>query len=383
MPDVYIIDAIRTPMGRKNGGLSHLHPVDLGAQALTALLDRTGVDPNEIDDVVFGCVSQIGSQAWNIARNSWLSAGLPEGVPAVTIDRQCGSSQQAVHFAAQGILAGSYDLVIAGGVEAMSLVPLNCSAELGPQLGLRFPFDGDGWTKRYGNGRVHQFSAGQRIAKRWGITRDTMEEFALTSHQRADRAWKEGRFDSEVIPCCGITKDETIRPETSLEKMAALPPIEEGSLITAATACQIADGASTVLLASREALERHGLRPRARIDAMVAVGSDPWLMLTGPIPATERALSRSGLGIDDIDLFECNEAFASVVIAWAKETGANLDRTNVNGGAIALGHALGATGARLLTTMLHELDRSGGRYGLQTVCEGGGLANATIIERIG
>jgi acetyl-CoA C-acetyltransferase len=382
MADVYIVDAVRTPMGRRNGGLSDLHPVDLGAHAITALVDRTGIDPEAVDDVIFGCISQIGSQAWNIARNSWLAAGLPESVPAVTIDRQCGSSQQAVHFGAQGILAGSYDVVVAGGIEQMSLVPLNCSAELGPQLGVGFPFESEGWIKRYGDGKVHQFFAGQRIAEHWGIARDEMERFALRSHQRANRAWNEGRFDREVVPCNGLEKDETIRADTSLEKMATLKPIQEGGLITAATACQVADGAATVLLASEAAVKRHGLTPRARIHSMVAVGSDPWLLLTGPIPATKKALASGGLEVDDIDLFECNEAFASVVLAWAADTGADPERTNVNGGAIALGHALGATGTRLLTTLLHELERTGGRYGLETVCEGGGLANATIIERL-
>jgi acetyl-CoA C-acetyltransferase len=382
MSAVYIVDAVRTPMGRRNGGLSAIHPADLGADVLKLIVDRAAIDPARIDDVIFGCISQIGAQAFNLARNSWLSAGLPESVPGVTIDRQCGSSQQAVHFAAQGILAGSYDLAIAGGVEVMSLVPLNSSGELGPELGLRYPFDGDGWTRRYGPERVHQFAAGERIAEKWDITREQMEEFALNSNQRAERAWADGIFDREVFAVNDLNRDETIRTGTSREKMAALKPISEDGRITAATASQIADAATAVLLASDDAIQRYGLTPRARIHTMVVAGSDPWLMLTGPIPASEKALARAGRTVDDIDLFECNEAFASVVLAWAHDTGVDLARTNVNGGAIALGHALGATGTRLLTTLLHELERRNGRYGLETVCEGGGLANATVIERV-
>jgi acetyl-CoA C-acetyltransferase len=382
MSAVYIVDAVRTPMGRRNGGLSEFHPADLAANILKFIVDRAKIDPARIDDVVFGCINQIGAQAFNLARTSWLSAGLPDSVPGVTIDRQCGSSQQAVHFAAQGIRAGSYELAIAGGVEVMSLVPLNSSGELGPDLGLRYPFDGEGWTRRYGPERVHQFTSGERIAEKWDIGRDEMEKFALTSNQRATRAWAEGYFDREVFAVNDLIRDETIRVDTSLEKMAALKPISEGGRITAGTASQIADAATAVLLASEEAVTRYNLTPRARIHTMVVVGSDPWLMLTGPIPATEKALARAELTVDDIDLFECNEAFAAVVLAWARETSVDLERTNVNGGAIALGHALGATGTRLLTTLLHELERRNGRYGLQTVCEGGGLANATIIERV-
>ena len=382
MTEVFVVDAIRTPMGRRKGGLADVHPVDLAADVLGALVDRNGIDPERVDDVVFGCISQIGAQAWNIGRNAWLAAGLPESVPAVTIDRQCGSSLQAVSFAALGVKAGEYDLAIAGGVENMNQVPLNCSAELGPSVGVGFPFTASGWVKRYGHGEVHQFNAGQLIAEKWGIEREEMERFALDSHQKAERAWQDHRFEREVLPLRGVARDETIRPDTTLEKMASLPPIRPGSMITPATACQTADGASATLLASASAVERYGLTPRARIHSQVAVGSDAKLILTGPIPATRKVLERSGLSLEDIDLFECNEAFASVVLAWAKETGADLHRTNVNGGAIALGHALGNTGTRLLTTLLHEMEHRGARYGLETICEGGGLANATILERI-
>ena len=382
MPAVYICDAVRTPMGRRRGGLANVHPADLGAAVLSRLVDRAGFDPAVVDDVIFGCISQIGAQAFNVARTAWLSAGLPESVPAVTIDRQCGSSQQALHFAAQGILAGSYDVAIAGGVENMSTVPLNCSGEWGPELGVRYPFDGAGWTERYGPERVHQFASGERIAEKWGIGREEMERYSLASNQKAQAAWDAGHFDREVFPVNGLARDETIRVGSTPEKMAGLKPISEGGVITAGTASQIADAATGVLLASEDAVERHGLTPRARVHTMAVAGSDPWLMLTGPIPATEKALARAGLAIEDIDLFECNEAFAVVVLAWAREVGADLDRVNVNGGAVALGHALGATGTRLMTTLLHELERRQGRYGLQTVCEGGGQANATIIERV-
>jgi acetyl-CoA C-acetyltransferase len=383
MSEAYIVDAIRTPGGRRGGGLSHLHPVDLGARVLQGLVERAGIDPGTVDDVIFGCVAQVGSQAWNIARNAWLSAGYPEHVPGVTIDRQCGSSQQAVHFAAQGVQAGGYDLVVAGGVEVMSLVTLNSSGEVGPQLGFRYPFDGEGWHARFGDQEIHQFRGGELIAQRWDISRSDMEELALTSHQRAARAWDEGRFDTQILPVDGCTRDEGIRPDTTLEKMATLPPLlGEGGRLTAALASQIADGASALLIASEEAVARYGLTPRARLPTMVVTGSDPVLILTGPIPATAKALEKAKLSVDDIDLFECNEAFASVVLAWSRETGVPLERTNVNGGAMALGHPLGASGAKLMTTLLCELERTGGRYGLQTMCEGGGLSNATILERV-
>jgi acetyl-CoA C-acetyltransferase len=382
MPEVYIVDALRTPMGKRGGGLSEVHSADLGAAVLARLVERAGFDPEVVDDVIFGCISQLGAQAFNVARTAWLSAGLPESVPGVTIDRQCGSSQQALHFAAQGIQAGAYDVAIAGGLEVMSLVPLNSSGEWGPELGVRYPFDGEGWRRRYGPEQVHQFKSGERIAEKWGISRREMEEFGLASNQRAEQARDQGRFDREVMPVGDFARDETIRTGSSLEKMATLKPITEGGSITAGTASQIADAATGVLLASEDAVRRYELSPRARVHAMTVAGSDPWLMLTGPIPATEKVLSRAGLGIGDIDLFEVNEAFAVVVLAWARDTGADLERSNVNGGAIALGHALGATGTRLTTTLLHELERRGARYGLQTICEGGGQANALIMERI-
>ncbi len=382
MPDAYIIDAIRTPGGRRGGGLSHLHPVDLGAAVLTGLVERTGIDPGTVDDVLFGCVAQVGAQAWNIARNAWLSAGYPEHVPGVTIDRQCGSSQQAAHFAAQGVQAGAYDLVIAGGVELMSLVTLNSSGEVGPDLGFRYPFDGDGWHARFGDQEIHQFRGGELIAERWDISRSEMEELALTSHTRAARAWAEGRFDSQILPVGECTRDEGIRADTTLEKMATLPPLLPGGRLTAALSSQISDGASALLIASEDAVRRYGLTPRARFHTMTVVGSDPVLILTGPIPATKKALEKAKLTVDDIDLFECNEAFASVVLAWSRDAGVPLEKANVNGGAMALGHPLGASGAKLMTTLLCELERTGGRYGLQTMCEGGGLSNATIIERL-
>jgi acetyl-CoA C-acetyltransferase len=381
MAEAYIIDAVRTPMGKRGGGLANVHPVDLSAHVLRALVERTGIDPAKVDDVIWGCVGQIGAQAWNIARNAWLSAGFPEEVPGVTIDRQCGSSQQAVHFAAQGVIAGAYDLAIAGGVEVMSLVTLNSSGTVGPDLGFRYPFDGDGWIERYGDQEIHQFRGGELIAEKWDISRLEMEELALSSHAKAARAWAEGRFDTQVVPVGECARDEGIR-ETTLEKMAALAPIREGGRLTAAVSSQITDGSAALLLASARAVAEYGLTPRARIHHMTVVGSDAVFILTGPIPATKRAFARTGLGVDDIDLFECNEAFASVVLAWARETGVPLEKVNVNGGAMALGHPLGASGARLMTTLVNELERTEGRYGLQTMCEGGGLSNVTILERV-
>ena len=379
---VFIVDAIRTPMGRPMGGLSSWHPVDLAAAILRKLVDRSDLDAGAVDDVILGCINQIGAQSANIARNAVLAAGFPDHVPGVTIDRQCGSSMQAMHFAAQGILAGAYDLVIAGGVEVMSLVPLNSGFEMGPQMGVGHPFEAPGWVQRYGADKVHQFAAGERIAAKWNIGRAAMEELALASHQRATRAVDSGYFDREVLPVNELRQDETIRRDTSLQKLASLRTLSDEGVITAGTASQLADAASGVLLASESAVRRFGLTPRARIHAMAVAGSDPWLMLTGPIPATEKVLKRAGLQMSDIDLFEMNEAFAAVVLAWAAETGADLDRTNVNGGAMALGHALGATGTRLTTTLLHELERRNSRWGMETICEGGGLANATIIERL-
>jgi acetyl-CoA C-acetyltransferase len=347
---------------------------------MRALIERTGIDPAAVDDVVVGCVSQIGAQSLDLARNAWLTAGLPESVPGVTVDRQCGSSQQAVHFAAALVKAGVNDLVVAGGIEVMSAVPILSTAD--PKLGYGEPWSGRGWTERYHDEEISQFRGAELIAERWDISREDMEAFALASHQHAARAWDEGRFDREVVPYDGVARDEGFRPDTSLEKMATLKTLKEGGRLTAATSSQISDGAAMLLIASEDGLRKNNLTPRARIHSMAVVGSDPVLMLTGPIPATEKILESASVSVDDIDAFEVNEAFASVVLAWHKTTGAALEKTNVNGGAIALGHPLGASGARLMTTLLHELERSGGRLGMQTMCEGGGQANATIIERL-
>ena len=383
MAEAYIVEAVRTPVGRKGGGLAAVHPSDLAGHVLTELLRRSGADPAAVDDVIFGCVDQVGAQTFNIARNAWLGAGLPEEVPGTTIDRQCGSSQQAVHFAAQGVLAGAYDLVIAGGVEVMSLVPLAGGALAGAQAGYGSPFGAKGWLQRYGDQEISQFRGAELIAEQWNLSREAMERVAFASHTRAARAWAEGRFDREVVPYGAVARDEGFRADVSMEKMASLQPLRPGGRITAALSSQISDGAGALLLASEAAVRRFGLKPRARVHAMALAGSDPVLMLTAPIPATQRVLKSASLTMDDVDLFEINEAFAPVVLAWQRETGADLERTNVNGGAIALGHPLGASGAKLMTTLLHELERTGGRYGLQTMCEGGGMANATIIERLG
>ena len=380
MPEAFIIDAVRTPVTRRGGGLSAVHPADLGAHVITALLARAQADPGAVDDVVFGCVDTVGPQAGDIARTAWLAAGLPETVPGVTVDRQCGSSQQAVHFAAQAVLSGTAGLVVAGGVQNMSMVPIG-SAMAGHLSG--DPFSGSaGWRARYGAEEISQFRAADLIAAKWGIGRAEMERFALASHQRAARATGDGAFTAEIAPYGEVTQDEGPRRDTTLEKMAALKPLREGGLITAALSSQISDGAAALLIASDDAVRRHGLRPRARITHLSARGDDPVLMLTAPIPATAHALKSAGLTLDDIDLVEINEAFASVVLAWQRETGADLARVNTCGGAIALGHPLGATGARLLTTCVHNLERTGGRRGLVTMCEGGGQANVTIVERI-
>jgi acetyl-CoA C-acetyltransferase len=379
--EAFIVGAVRTPVGRRNGGLSAVHPVDMAAHVLTELVARTGADPTAVDDVIMGCVSQIGPQSIDIARNAWLSAGLPESVPGVTIDRQCGSSQQAVHFAAQAVMSGTQDLVVAAGVESMSMVPMGSTVGLPLEKGMPLPF-GQGWRDRYGDQEISQFRGAQLVCEKWGLKRLQLEEFALESHRRALQAIDEGRFDREITPVGGATTDEGPRRDTSLEKMAELKPLREGWELTAATASQISDGAAAVLIASEDAVQRHGLNPRARIHALTVTGSDPVYMLTGPIPATEQALARGHLSVGDIDVFEVNEAFAPVLLAWSADTGASLDKANPNGGAIALGHPLGATGAILMTKLLHELERIEGRYGLQTMCEGGGQANATIIERI-
>jgi acetyl-CoA C-acetyltransferase len=381
--EAYLVDAVRTPVGRRCGGLAGVHPADLGAHVITALLARTGVDPLAVDDVVFGCVDTIGPQAGDIARTAWLAAGLPEAVPGVTVDRQCGSSQQAVHFAAQAVLSGTADLVLAGGVQNMSQIPIAAAMLAGQAFGFADPFSGSaGWRARYGEQEISQFRAADMIAAKWAIGRAEMERFALASHERAAAAAAAGAFGAEIVPYGEVTADECPRPDTSLAKMAALAPLREGGLVTAALASQIADAAAAILVASGRAVAEHGLRPLARIHHISARGDDPVLMLTAPIAATGHALHRAGMTVDQLDLIEINEAFAPVVLAWQRETGADLARVNVSGGAIALGHPLGATGARLLTTLLHALARTGGRYGMVTMCEGGGQANVTIIERL-
>ncbi|MFD4422941.1 acetyl-CoA C-acetyltransferase [Agromyces sp. NPDC058484] len=383
MTTAYLVDAVRSPVGKRGGGLAGVHSADLGAHVIRALVERTGIDPGAVDDVVMGCTDTIGSQAGNVARTAWLAAGYPEHVPGVTVDRQCGSSQQAVHFAAQAVMSGTNDLVVAGGVQNMSAIPISSAMVLGAQFGFTTPFaESEGWRARYGDQEVSQFRAAELIAERWELSREQMEQFALESHQRAITATDEGRFANEIAPIAGLVADEGPRRDTSLEKMATLPTLTDGGRVTAAVASQISDASSAVLVASERAIAEHGLTPRARIHHLSVRGADPVWMLTAPIPATQHALERSGMTIDDIDLFEVNEAFASVVLAWMKETGADRDRVNVNGGGIALGHPIGATGTRLMTTLLGELERTGGRYGLQTMCEGGGVANVTIIERM-
>jgi acetyl-CoA C-acetyltransferase len=382
MNEAYIIDAVRSPVGKRNGGLAKVHPADLGAHSIRALFDRVDVDPAAVDDVVFGCVDTIGPQAGDIARTCWLVAGLPDEVPGTTVDRQCGSSQQAVHFAAQGVMSGTADLIVAGGVQNMSSIPISAAMLAGEQYGFANPFRGSpGWEARYGTQEVSQFHSAEMIAEKWNISRDDMEAYAIESHERALRARAEGRFDKEIVPLADATVDEGPR-EPNLEKIRSLPTLVEGGRLTAAMASQLSDASAAMLIASAAAVRTHGLIPRARIHHLSVRGADPIWMLTAPIPATAHALAKTGMGLDDIDLVEINEAFASVVIAWQKETGADPAKVNVNGGAIALGHPLGATGARLMTTLLHELERTGGRYGLQTMCEGGGQANVTIIERL-
>ena len=392
MPNAVIVDAVRTPTGRRNGNFKDIHAVDLAAIPLKALVERNDLDPMLIDDVIMGNVSQTGEQAYNIARNAVLAAGFPEEVPGVTIDRQCGSSQQSAHFAAQAIMAGAQDVVIAAGVEHMTRVPMGITAEQGPGL----PF-GPLMLERYSQGLVPQGISAELIAEKWGISRQELDELSLESHRRADRATEEGRFEGQIVPVevtrdIGnsetITRDEGIRADTSLEKLGGLQPaFQADGKITAGNSSQLAEGAAAVLVMSEAKAEELGLEPKARFVNFSMAGVDPVTMLTGPIPATEKVLDRAGLTIDDIDLFEVNEAFASVTVAWRMEHGgtdpkALWDRTNVNGGAIALGHPLGASGARLLTTLVWELERTGGRYGLQTMCEGGGMANGTIIERL-
>ncbi|MDQ6853347.1 MAG: acetyl-CoA C-acetyltransferase [Actinomycetota bacterium] len=384
MAEAYIVDTVRTPVGKKGGGLAAVHPADLGAHVITGLVDRIGIDPAVVDDVIFGCVDTIGPQAGDIARTCWLAAGLPDEVPGTTVDRQCGSSQQAVHFAAQAVMSGTNDVIVAGGVQNMSMIPIASAMTVAQPMGFDDPFTGsEGWRARYGTQEVSQFRGAEMIAEKWGISRDDMEAFALESHRRAVTAMDEGRFEREILPYRDVTTDEGPRRDTSLDRMASLPPLIEGGRLTAAVSSQISDAAAAMLVVSERALEEHNLTPRARIHHLSVRGADPIFMLTAPIPATAYALDRTGMSLDDMDLVEINEAFASVVLAWQKETSADLEKVNVNGGAIALGHPLGATGARLMTTLLHELERTGGRWGLQTMCEGGGQANVTILERLG
>jgi acetyl-CoA acyltransferase len=386
MPTAVIVDAIRTPLGRRNGKLKDVHPVDLAAHVLRAIVERNGVDPELVEDVIMGCVMQVGEQGINIARNAALAAGFPESTVGTTVDRQCGSSQQAAHFAAQGVIAGAYDVVIAAGVESMTRVPMGASVAEG-KYGIPF---GPMMTGRYPN-LVPQGISAELISEKWGITREQNDAFSLESHLRAARATEEGRFDREILPITVpaesgdevVNRDEGIRPDSSLEKLAQLKPaFKPDGVVTAANSSQITDGAAAVLIMSEEKAKQLGLKPRARFHTFALAGVDPVLMLTGPIPATTKVLERAKMTLDQMDLVEINEAFAPVVLAWEKEHHPDMAKVNVNGGAIALGHPLGASGARLMTTLLNELERSGGTYGLQTMCEGGGMANATIIERI-
>jgi acetyl-CoA C-acetyltransferase len=382
MADAYIVDAVRSPTGRRKGGLADVHAADLGGHVLRALVERNTIPDIDYDDVMFGCVDTIGPLAGDIARTAWLAAGLAQEVPGTTIDRQCGSSQQAVHFAAQAIMSGTADVVVAGGVQTMTQIPISSAMLAAQPMGFSDPFSGSkGWVARYGNTPVSQFNSAQMIADKWNLSRRQMEAFSLESHRRALAAIEEGRFDAEIIPLNGVAMDETPR-QTSMEKMSELLPLQEGGSITAAVSSQTCDAASAMLIVSEAALKRYNLTPRARIAHMSVRADDPIWMLTAPIPATAHALKRSGMKLQDIDLVEINEAFASVPMAWLAETGYPHEQTNVNGGAISLGHPLGATGTKLMTTLLHELERTGGRYGLQTMCEGGGQANVTIIERL-
>ncbi|AGZ50903.1 steroid 3-ketoacyl-CoA thiolase FadA6 [Mycobacterium kansasii] len=382
MPEAYVVEAVRTAVGKRNGALAGVHPLDLGAGVFRGLFERVDVDPAAVEDVIVGCVDAVGGQAGNIGRLAWLAAGYPEEVPGVTVDRQCGSSQQAISFGAQAIMAQTADIIVAGGIQNMSQIPISSAMEVGKQFGFSSPTaESKGWQHRYGDEEISQFRGAEMIAERWNLSREEMERFALSSHEHALSAIRAGHFDNEIVAVGDFRLDEGPR-ETSLEKMAGLPTLVDGGRLTAALASQISDGASAVLLASERAVKDHNLTPRARIHHISARGADPVFMLTGPIPATRYALEKTGLSIDDIDVVEINEAFAPVVLAWLKEIKADPEKVNPNGGAIALGHPLGATGAKLFTTMLNELERVGGRYGLQTMCEGGGTANVTIIERL-
>ncbi|HEY7417085.1 MAG TPA: thiolase family protein [Ktedonobacteraceae bacterium] len=386
MREAVIVDAVRTPVGRRNGMLKDWHSVDLMAQVLSTLVERTGIDAARIDDVIIGCVSQVGEQSLNIGRNAALAAGFPESVPGTTVDRQCGSSQQAIHFAAQGVSSGAYDIVIAGGVESMTRVPMGSNSQ-GPGA----PF-GPRMVERYDNKLVHQGLSAELLAQKWELSREELDAFSLESHRRAAQAAAEGRFQSQIIPIqvkdesgqiILFERDEGIRTDTSLEKLAALKPaFKPDGVITAGNSSQISDGASAVLIMERQLAEQLGFRPRARFVAFALAGDNPIYMLTAPIPATAKVLAKAGMTLEQMDRIEINEAFSSVVLAWQRETQADLSKVNVNGGAVAIGHPLGASGARLTTFLLNELERSGARFGLQTICEGGGTANAMIIERL-
>ncbi len=383
MPEAYIVDATRTAVGRRKGGFAQSHPADMAAHVIRTVVERNTFDSAAIDDVILGCLDNIGSQAGDIARTAALAAGLPETVPGVTIDRQCGSAQQAVHFAAQAVMSGTADLIVAGGVQKMSQFPILSAFTAGEPYGSTDPWTGSkGWESRYGNQEISQFRGAEMIAEQWQLSREDNEAFAFQSHQRALQAITDGRFEREITEFEGITQDEGPRADTSLEKMAALKTLVDGGRLTAAVASQISDGAAAMLIASADAVERFGFTPRARIHHMSVLGADPVKMLTAPIPATQHALKKTGLSIDDIDIVEINEAFAPVVLAWLADIGADPSKVNPNGGAIALGHPIGCTGARLMVSMLHELERTGGKFGLQTMCEGGGQANVTIIERL-
>ena len=383
MAKAYIIDATRTPTGKRRGSLQDIHGADLGAHVIKEIVERNGIPQEEYDDVIFGCLDTVGPLAGNVARTAWLVAGYDLVVPGVTIDRQCGSSQQAVHFAAQAVMSGTQDVVIAGGVQTMSKIPIGASMIAGQSLGFDHPFHSSpGWVERFGTAPVNQFFGASEIAKKWGLSRHDLETFSLASHKRADHARSEGWFDREITPINGLEQDETIRANTTMERMAELEAFDEHGLITAGVASQTCDGSSAMLIASADAVKRYNLKPRARIHHLDVMGDDPIMMLTGPIAATKRALKRAGMSANDIDLAECNEAFAPVPMAWMQETGIPHEKTNVNGGAISLGHPLGSTGTKLMTTLLHEMERRESRYGLQTMCEGGGVANVTIIERL-
>jgi acetyl-CoA acetyltransferase family protein len=391
MGEAYIVGAVRTAGGRRNGKLKDWHPIDLGALVLDEIVARTGADPALVEDVIFGCVDQVGAQSANIARNAVLaSATLPESVPGTTVDRQCGSSQQALHFAAQAVMSGVHDVVIAGGVEVMSLVPIGGNAIAGHKAGMGSPY-GLGMKRRYPGARFDQFAGAEMIAEKWGFSREQLDAFGLASHEKASRATREGRFEREILPVqvtledgstATFAADEGIREDANLEAMAGLKALSEKNLLTAGTSSQITDGAAAVMVVNEAGLAKLGATPRARVAAMSLAGDDPVMMLSAPIPATAKLLDRAGMKIAEVDLYEVNEAFASVPMAWLHETGADPGRLNVNGGAIALGHPLGCTGAKLATTLLHELESTGKRYGIQTMCEGGGLANATLFERL-